>query len=83
MTTLVWRKSPEKQYNSIYHYALINIIVVHQLGLQGITWEDFISHEIFTVLAAHQEVVHDVGEPSHQHGGWEAETTGVPTYVTY
>lgn len=64
MTTLVQKKTLEQQYNNIYHYALIKIIVVHQLGLQGITWEDFISREFFTVSAAHQEVVHDVGEPS-------------------
>jgi len=51
--------------------------------LQGITWEDFISCEFFTTLVAHQEVVHHAGEPSHQHGGWEANTTSVPTYVTY
>ena len=44
MTNLMQRKTPEQQYNNIYHYALINIMVVHQLGLQGISWEDFISH---------------------------------------
>ena len=33
MTTLVQRKNPEQQYNNIYHYALIKIMVVHQLGL--------------------------------------------------
>ena len=56
---------------------------MHQLDLQGITWESFISREFFTASAAHQEVFHDVGEPSHQYGGQEAETTSVPTYVTY
>ena len=83
MTTLVQKKNPKQQHNSIYHYALIKIIVVHQLGLQGISWEDFISHEFFTAPQVPLEVVHDVGEPSHQYGGQEAKTTGVPTYVTY
>ena len=69
MTTLVQKKTLEQQYNNIYHCALIKIIVVHQLGLQGITWEDFISCEFFIASAAHQEVLHDVGEPSHQYGG--------------
>ena len=62
---------------------LVKIIVVHQLGLQGITWEDFISREFFTASVAHQEVVHHIGEPSYQHGGREAETTSIPTFVTY
>ena len=33
MTTLVQKKTPEQQHNNIYHYALIKMIVVHQLGL--------------------------------------------------
>ena len=83
MTTLMQRKTPEQQYNNIYHYALIKIVVVHQLGLQGISWEDFISNDFFTAPQVPLEVVHDAGEPSHQYGGQEAETTSVPTYVTY
>ena len=47
ITTLVQNKTLEQQYNSIYHYALIKIVVVHQLGLQGISWEDFISCDLF------------------------------------
>jgi len=47
MTTLVQHKTPQQQFNNIYHFSLIKIVVIHQLGLQGITWEDFISHEFF------------------------------------
>ena len=47
MTVLVQKKTPEQQHNSIYHYALIKIIVVHQLGLQGIAWDEFISLDFF------------------------------------
>ena len=69
MTTLVQRKTPEQQYNIIYHYALIKIVVVHQLGLQGISWKNFISHDLFKVPQVPLEVFHDAGEPSHQYGG--------------
>lgn len=48
MTTLVQRKPPHQQYNSIYHFALIKIVVLHQLNLLNVSWEDFISHEVFT-----------------------------------
>ena len=65
MTTLVQKKTPEQQHNSIYHYALIKMIVVHQLGLQGIAWEDFISRDLFTAPQPPPEIVHDAGEPSH------------------
>ena len=47
MTTLVQQKTPQQQLNNVYHFALIKILVVHQLGLQGITWDDFISRDFF------------------------------------
>ena len=83
MTTLVQKKTPEQQYNSIYHYALIKIMVVHQLGLQGISWEDFISHDFFTAPQVPLRVVHEPGEPSHQPEGHETEPISVPVFVTY
>ena len=33
MTTLVQHKTPQQQHNNVYHFALIKILVVHQLGL--------------------------------------------------
>ena len=69
MTTLMQRKTPEQQYNSIYHFALIKIVVTHQLGLQGISWEDFISNDFFIAPQVPSEVVHEAGEPSYQHEG--------------
>ena len=41
MTTLVQQKTPQQQFNSIYHFSLIKIMVVHHLGLRGktCTWE--------------------------------------------
>ena len=65
MTTLVQKKTPEQQHNSIYHYVLIKIIVVHQLGLQGITWDEFISRDFFAAPQPPPEIVHDEAEPSH------------------
>jgi len=29
MTTLVQKKTPQQQYNNIYHFSLINIVVMH------------------------------------------------------
>jgi hypothetical protein len=49
MVPVVQRKNPAQQLKSIYHYALIEIIVMHQLAQQGIPWEDFISRDFFTV----------------------------------
>ena len=77
------RKTPEQQYNNIYHFALIKIVVMHQLGLQGISWEDFISNDFFTAPQVPSEVVHEAGEPSYQHEGHETQTTSVPVFVTY
>ena len=83
MTTLVQKKTPEQQHNSIYHYALIKIIVVHQLGLQGIAWEEFISRDFFTAPYPPPKIVHDAGEPSHQFEVPETEPISVPVCVTY
>ena len=77
------KKTPEKQYNSIYHYALMKIIVVHQLGFQGIAWEDFISRDFFTAPQPPSEIVHEPAELSHQLEGHETEPISVPVYVTY
>ena len=76
MTTLVRKKTLEQQYNSIYHYVLIKIIVVHQLGLQGITWDDFISRDFFRASQGHE-----IGVPSHQYECHE--TTSVSVFITY
>ena len=83
MNTLVQRKTPEKQHNNIYHYALIKIIVVHQLGLQGITWDEFIYRDFFAAPQPPPEIVHDEAEPSHQFEVPETEPISVPVCVTY
>ena len=83
MTTLVQKKTPEQQHNNIYHYALIKIIVVYQLGLQGIAWEEFISRDFFTASQPPPEIVHDEAEPSHQFEVPKTEPSSVPVCVTY
>lgn len=40
MVPLVQRKSPAQQHRSIYHYGLIQLVVIHQLAQQGIPWEE-------------------------------------------
>lgn len=66
MTTLLQKKTPQQQYNNVYHFSLIKIVVMHQLGLQDISWEDFISHEFFTAPQVPPEAFHETGGPSHQ-----------------
>ena len=36
MVPLMQRKSPAQQHRSIYHYGLIQLVVIHQLAQQGI-----------------------------------------------
>jgi len=56
---------------------------MHQLAQQGITWEDFISHDYFAALQPPPEMFHDEGAPSHQPGIPETEHVSAPPYVTY
>ena len=53
----------------------------HQLGLQGIAWEDFISRDFFSAPLVVSEVKHESGGPSQQHE--RCETTLVPFSSTY
>lgn len=83
MVPLVQRKSPTQQHKSIYHYALIKIVVMHQLVQQGVPWEDFISRDFFTVPQPPPEVVHDEGGPSHQYDIPEPRHISSPPLVSY
>jgi len=51
--------------------------------VQGISWEDFISHEFFIAPQGPLEAFHETGGPSHQHEGHETQTTSMPVFVTY
>ena len=83
MTFLVQKKTLAQQHNNIYHYALIKIMVVHQLTQQGIAWDEFISRDFFAAPQPPPEVVHDEGEPSHQFDIPKTEHISAPVYVTY
>ena len=74
-------KTPQQQLNSVYHFALIKILVDHQLGLQGITWDDFISRDLFSTSQVDSKVEHEIGGPSHQYECHE--TTTMPVFITY
>ena len=47
------------------------------------SWEKFISRDFFTAPQPPPEIVHDVGEPSHQFEVPETEPINVPVCVTY
>ena len=51
------------------------------MGLQGIAWEDFISHDFFSTPPVVSEAEHEVGGPSHQFE--RHETTTMLVYITY
>jgi len=68
MVFVMQRKSPTQQYRSLCHYGLIQLVVLHQLAQQGISWEEFISREFFTAPPQpHPEGIHEEGGPSQQH----------------
>ena len=81
INTFMLHKTPQQQPNSVFHFPLIRILVDHQLGLQGIAWEDFISHDFFNTSQVISEPGQEMGGPSHQHE--HHETTTMPVFVTY
>ena len=81
MNTFMQHKTPQQQLNIFYHFALIRILVDHQLGLQGIAWEDFISRDFFSTSQVLSELEHEIGGPSHQYE--DHETMTMPVFVTY
>lgn len=83
MVPLVQRKSPAQQHRSLYHYGLIQLVVMHQLVQHGIPWEEFISWEFFTRTPPHPEIVHEDGGPSQQHDIPETRHVSSPPLVTY
>jgi len=55
--------------------------VDHLLDLQGIAWDDFISHDFFGTPQVVSEVEHEIGGPSNQYERHEAAT--MPVFITY
>ena len=83
LTTLVQSKPPHQQYNNIYHFALIKIVVLHQLRLLNVSWDDFISHEVFASPQVTPSVFHEARWLSHQQEVHATRTTSVPVFFTY
>jgi len=77
MNTFIQHKNPQQQLNSVYHFTLIKILVDHQLGLQGIAWDDFISPDLFSTSHVFSKVEHEIGGPSHQYERHEATTASI------
>ena len=48
MSSVVRRRTPFQKMHSLFHHSLIKMVVLHQLEKQGITWDVFITHEVFT-----------------------------------
>ena len=48
MSSIVQNRPPSQQMSSLFHHSHINMILLHQLEQQGIPWEVFISHDVFT-----------------------------------
>ena len=81
MNTFMQHKTPQQRLNNVYHFSLIKILVDHQLGLQGITWDEFISRDLFSTSQVLSEAEHEIGGPSHQYE--RHETTTMPVFITY
>ena len=83
MALYVQRKPFPQQFNNIYHFSPIKIVVLHQLSLLNIPWDTFNAHEIFKGPQVIPSVSQEEGVPSRQPDVHETETTGVPMFVTY
>ena len=81
MNTFMPHKIPQQQLKSVYHFALTKVLVDHQLGLQGITWDDFISRDLFNTSQVLSEAEHEIGGPFHQYD--HHEITIMLVFITY
>ena len=55
MSYIVQKRPPSQQIQSLFHHSLINMVVLHQSEQQGIPWEVFITHEVFTNPQPHPQ----------------------------
>jgi len=62
---------------------LIKIVVLHQLSLLNISWDTFISHEVFKSPQVTPSVFQVEGGPSNQLEVHETQTIGMAVFVTY
>ena len=48
MSSIFQRRNHPQKMHSLFHHSLIKMVVLHQLEQQGIPWDVFITHEVFT-----------------------------------
>jgi len=56
-------------------------VVLHQLSLLNVSWDDLISHEVFTNPQVTPSIFHEAG--GSQQEVHETQTTSMPLFVTY
>ena len=61
--SVLQRRNYSQQMKILFHHSLIKMVVLHQLEQKGITWEVFITHEVFTNPHPH----HQQNLPSSSH----------------
>lgn len=83
MIVIAKRKPHPQQFNSIYHFSVIKIIVLHHLNQLGMPWETFISHEVLKGPPIFSSVHQEEGQPSGHEQAKEVENIGVPMFFTY
>ena len=84
MTVISKRKPYPQHLNSIYHFAVIKIVVLHHLTQLGVSWEIFIAHESFKGPQIFVDPQED-GEPFGQQKEPESKTeeAHIPVFVAY
>ena len=65
MAYTVQKKPYPQQMSSIYHYSLLKMIVLHHLNLLNISWDTFISNDIFNGPQIPPPVPQEAERPSN------------------
>lgn len=79
----VQRKPLPQQFRRIYHFSLIKIVVLQQLILLNISWDTFITHEVFKSPQMTPSVLHEEGGSVNQPDVHKTNPIGVLVFVTY
>ena len=65
MASAINTKSYDHQMPSLFHHSLIKMIILYQLEKQGVSWETFISHDVFAYPRAFiQQSLPSTSQPS-------------------
>lgn len=84
MVVLAKTKPYPQHLNSIYHFTVIKIVVLHQRTQLGVPWETFIAHEIFKGPQIFVEPQEEGGSSGQQrHHEIRIEESHIPVFITY